>query len=66
MICSQEYENLKLHSSQYGVPHFRENWIAGVIEVVGLTEGKDDQVKKYSGVMCKRLEIARSLIHNRK
>jgi ABC-type multidrug transport system ATPase subunit len=41
-----------------------KNWVAGVIEVVGLTERKDDQVKEYSSGMCRRFMIARSLIHN--
>ncbi|HEY6164760.1 MAG TPA: hypothetical protein VIW25_07605 [Nitrososphaeraceae archaeon] len=40
--------------------------VAGIIEVVGLTERKDDQVKEYSGVMCRGFEIARSLIHDLK
>ena len=43
-----------------------ENWVAGIIEVVGLTERKDDQVKEYSGVMCRGFEIAWSLIHDPK
>jgi len=61
------YENLKLHSLLYGIPrHLRENRIAGVLDLVGLTERKDDQVKKYSGGMRRRLEIARGLIHKPK
>ena len=61
------YENLKLSSLLYGVPrHTRENRIAEVLELVGLTERKDDRVKKYSGGMRRRLEIARGLIHKPK
>ncbi len=61
------YENLKLSSLLYGVPrHNRENRIAEVLELVGLTERKNDQVKKYSGGMRRRLEIARGLIHKPK
>ncbi len=61
------YENLKLHSMLYGVPaNEREKLIAGALELVGLTERKDDQVKKYSGGMRRRLEIARGLIHQPK
>jgi ABC-2 type transport system ATP-binding protein len=61
------YENLKLHSLLYGIPrHLRENRIDGVLDLVGLTERKDDQVKKYSGGMRRRLEIARGLIHKPK
>ncbi|MFL6393520.1 MAG: ATP-binding cassette domain-containing protein, partial [Nitrososphaeraceae archaeon] len=61
------YENLKLSSLLYGIPrHIRENRIAEVLELVGLTERKNDQVKKYSGGMRRRLEIARGLIHKPK
>jgi len=61
------YENLKLSSLLYGVPrHNRENRIAEVLELVGLTERMNDQVKKYSGGMRRRLEIARGLIHKPK
>ncbi len=61
------YENLKLHSLLYSVPrHIREKRISEVLELVGLTERKDDRVKQYSGGMRRRLEIARGLIHNPK
>jgi len=61
------YENLKLHSLLYGVsPSTREKRIAEVLELVGLTERKNDQVKKYSGGMRRRLEVARGLIHRPK
>ena len=61
------YENLKLHSLLYGVPYStREKRIAEVLELVGLTERKNDQVKKYSGGMRRRLEVARGLIHKPK
>src|ERR671925_2377891 len=61
------YENLKLHSMLYSVPRkIREKRILDVLELVGLTERKDDQVKKYSGGMRRRLEIARGLIHKPK
>ncbi len=59
------YENLKIHAMLYGVdPDIREKRISDALELVGLTERKDDQVKKYSGGMRRRLEIARGLIHN--
>ena len=59
------YENLKLHTLLYGVaPDVREKRINDVLDLVGLTERKNDQVKKYSGGMRRRLEIARGLIHN--
>ena len=61
------YENLKINSLLYGIPrHLRENRIDWVLDLVGLTERKDDQVKKYSGGMRRRLEIARGLIHKPK
>ena len=59
------YENLKIHALLYGVdPDIREKRISDALELVGLIERKDDQVKKYSGGMRRRLEIARGLIHN--
>jgi len=61
------YENLKLHSLLYGVPtEIRERRISEVLELVGLTDRKDNQVKKYSGGMRRRLEIAGGLIHKPK
>ncbi|WP_245867275.1 ATP-binding cassette domain-containing protein [Candidatus Nitrosotalea bavarica] len=61
------YENLKIHALLYGVkPDVREKRISAALELVGLTERKEDQVKKYSGGMRRRLEIARGLIHNPK
>jgi ABC-2 type transport system ATP-binding protein len=61
------YENLKLHSMLYSVPRkIREKRILDVLELVGLTERKHDQVKKYSGGMRRRLEIARGILHKPK
>ena len=61
------YENLKLHSMLYSVPRkIREKRILDVLGLVGLTERKDDQVKKYSGGMRRRLEIARGILHKPK
>ena len=61
------YENLKLHSWLYNVStHIRTTRIAEVLDLVGLTQRKDDQVKKYSGGMRRRLEIARGLLHKPK
>lgn len=58
------YENLKLHSLLYGVrAEVREKRISDVLELVGLAQRKNDQVKKYSGGMRRRLEIARGLLH---
>lgn len=61
------YENLQIHAMLYGVDQdIREKRINDALELVGLTERKDDQVKKYSGGMRRRLEIARGLIHSPK
>ncbi len=61
------YENLHLHSMLYSVPrHARRQRIEEVLELVGLTERKHDQVKTFSGGMRRRLEIARGLLHKPK
>jgi ABC-2 type transport system ATP-binding protein len=61
------YENLQLHSMLYSVPrHARKQRIDEVLNLVGLTERKHDQVKTYSGGMRRRLEIARGLLHKPK
>lgn len=61
------YENLKIHALLYGIPRKkREERISEVLELVGLEDRKNDQVKKYSGGMRRRLEIARGLLHHPK
>lgn len=61
------FENLKIHSYLYGVPSLlRIKRIDELLKLVGLYERKDDIVKKYSGGMRRRLEIARGLIHKPK
>ncbi len=61
------YENLKLHALMYGVPPSTvEKKIEEVLELVDLTDRKNDRVSKYSGGMRRRLEIARGLLHNPK
>jgi ABC-2 type transport system ATP-binding protein len=61
------FENLKIHSYLYGVPsELRVKRINELLKLVGLYERKDDIVKKYSGGMRRRLEIARGLIHKPK
>src|ERR1035437_9483663 len=58
------YENLKVHGMLYGMPKkTREVRIREVLDLVELTSRKDDLVKKYSGGMRRRLEIARGLMH---
>ena len=61
------FENLHLHSMLYSVPrHIRSKRIDEVLELVGLSDRKNDQVKTYSGGMRRRLEIARGLLHKPK
>ncbi|HKU50434.1 MAG TPA: ATP-binding cassette domain-containing protein, partial [Nitrososphaera sp.] len=61
------YENLHLHSMLYSVPRqARRKRIEEVLELVGLGDRKNDQVKTYSGGMRRRLEIARGLLHKPK
>ena len=61
------YENLQLHAMLYSVPrHARRKRIEEVLQLVGLAERKDDQVKTYSGGMRRRLEIARGILHKPK
>ena len=61
------YENLKLHGWLYDMPDsLREKQIKEVIELVDLTNRQNDRVKKYSGGMRRRLELARGLMHHPK
>lgn len=61
------YENLKLHGMLYGMPvGLREERIREVLKLVDLTDRKDELVKRYSGGMRRRLEIARGLMHHPK
>jgi len=61
------YENLKLHGFLYDMPGvLREERIKEVLALVDLTDRKDDLVKKYSGGMRRRLELARGLMHHPK
>jgi ABC-2 type transport system ATP-binding protein len=61
------YENLKLHALLYNVPSSEiEDRIEKVLKLVDLTNRKNDLVKKYSGGMRRRLEIARGFLHTPK
>lgn len=61
------YENLKLHGMLYGMPDdLREKRIEEVLALVDLTDRKNDLVKRYSGGMRRRLELARGLMHHPK
>lgn len=60
-------ENLELHGVLYQIPReLRRKRMAQLLEIVGLTDRKDDQVKHFSGGMKRRLEIARGLLHHPK
>jgi ABC-2 type transport system ATP-binding protein len=58
------YENLKLHALMYDIPIREINEkIDKVLSLVDLKGRKKDIVKKYSGGMRRRMEIARGLLH---
>jgi ABC-2 type transport system ATP-binding protein len=58
------YENVVYHAVIYKVPKKeRAERIQKALEIVGLWDRRDDYVKKYSGGMKRRLEIARALVH---
>jgi ABC-2 type transport system ATP-binding protein len=57
------YENLWIHGLIYGIPRSRINEILSFVE---LSEWSKIQVKKYSGGMQRRLQIAAALLHKPK
>jgi ABC-2 type transport system ATP-binding protein len=58
-------ENLYLHALMFGVPKDeRRKRIDYVLSLVDLQDRANDVVKKYSGGMRRRLELARGLLHN--
>lgn len=58
------YENLKFHCYMYNMEKRLANErIEEILSVVGLSDRKDDLVRKFSGGMKRRLEIARGLLH---
>ena len=61
------YENLKFHCYMYNMDkRLTEDRIAEILDVVGLSGRGSDIVKKFSGGMKRRLEIARGLLHRPK
>jgi ABC-2 type transport system ATP-binding protein len=58
-------ENLELHAVAYGVPRAeRASRIDEALRFVELNDRRTDLVRTFSGGMKRRLEIARSLVHN--
>jgi ABC-2 type transport system ATP-binding protein len=58
-------QNLRLHAELYGVEgRLVEPRMRQVMEMVGLWERRDGQVRTFSGGMRRRLEIARGLMHS--
>ena len=58
------YENLIFHAYLYNVPKTEmQRRVYDVLRFVDLFDRKDDLVKKFSGGMKRRLEVARGLIH---
>ena len=59
------WENLEFHGVLYGVPKkVRERRIGELLDLVELSERKNDFVRDFSGGMKRRLEIARGLLHH--
>jgi ABC-2 type transport system ATP-binding protein len=57
-------ENMELHGVLYRVPRAqRRERVEALLRLVGLWERRDDYVKRFSGGMKRRLEIARALQH---
>ncbi|MBK5188550.1 MAG: ATP-binding cassette domain-containing protein [Gemmatimonadaceae bacterium] len=58
------YENLLIFAKLYSVPReHRNELIARLLESVELTQWANEPVKKLSGGMRRRVEIARGLVH---
>jgi ABC-2 type transport system ATP-binding protein len=61
------YENLELHAVLYHVPKkVAKERIENLMKLFELWDKRDVQVKKYSGGMKRRLEIARGFLHTPK
>lgn len=58
------YENLLVFAKLYGVPRLqREERIRQALELMGLTDAAHILVRRYSGGMIRRLEIAQAVLH---
>src|SRR6201981_1403251 len=60
-------ENMEIHGVLYHVPHkVRHHRSEELLKLFELWDRRDDQVKKFSGGMKRRLEIARGFLHTPK
>jgi len=61
------WENMEIHGVLYHVPHkARRQRMEALLKQVELWDRRNDQVKKFSGGMKRRLEIARGFLHTPK
>jgi ABC-2 type transport system ATP-binding protein len=61
------FENMEFHGVLYSIPkQLRRQRIEQLLKIVELWDRKDDLVKRFSGGMKRRLEIARGLLHHPK
>jgi ABC-2 type transport system ATP-binding protein len=61
------WENMEIHGVLYHVPHkVRRQRAEELLKLFELWERRKDQVKKFSGGMKRRLEIARGFLHTPK
>ncbi len=57
-------QNLRFHADLYGLSRAdADRRIDEVLEMVALSDRRNDEVQKFSGGMKRRLEIARGLVH---
>jgi ABC-2 type transport system ATP-binding protein len=60
-------ENMEIHGVLYHVPHkIRRHRSEELLKLFELWDRRDEQVKKFSGGMKRRLEIARGFLHTPK
>ena len=59
-------ENMEIHGVLYHVPHKMRGSAEELLKLFELWERRKDQVKKFSGGMKRRLEIARGFLHTPK